>query len=88
MELALVKFNEALDIERDSYGVNHPTCARTLNEIGNLEMQLGNLDGMMECYTQALRIYKEAGLSNERVIVYGLKLWRFNVVQPEAAPVA
>jgi tetratricopeptide (TPR) repeat protein len=79
---------EALEIERECYGANHPTCARTLNEIGNIEMQLGNLEGMMKCYTKALRIYKEAGMINEPVIVYSLKLWRFNIVHPEAAPVA
>ena len=88
MELALGKFKEALEIERECYGVDHPTCARTLNEIGNIEMQLGNIDGMMKCYTNALRIYKDAGMVNERVIVYGLKLWRFNLVHPEAASVA
>jgi tetratricopeptide (TPR) repeat protein len=88
MALALAKFNEALEIERECYGANHPTCARTLNEIGNVEMQLGNLEGMMRCYTEALRIYKEAGMVNEHVIVYSLRLWRFNIVHPEAAPVA
>ena len=88
MELALTKFNEALEIERECYGANHPTCARTLNEIGNIEMRLGNLEGMMKCYTEALRIYKEKGMVDESVVVYSLKLWRFNVVHPEAAPVA
>jgi len=88
MELALIKFNEALSIERECYGANHPTCARTLNEIGNIEMQLGNLEGMMKCYIEALRIYKEAGMVDEPVIVHSLKLWRFNIVHPESAPVA
>ncbi len=87
MELALSKFNEAHKIERECYGANHPTCARTLNEIGNIEMQLGNLQGMMKCYTEALRIYKEAGMVDE-LVVYSLSLWRFNIIHPEAAPVA
>lgn len=88
MGLALEKFHEALEIERECYGANHPTCARTLNEIGNIEMQRGNLDTMMGCYTEALRIYKEAGMVDETVLVYGLRLWRFDLVHPEAAPVA
>jgi len=88
MELALSKFNEALELEHECYGANHPTCARTLNEIGNIEMRVGNLEGMMKCYTKALRIYKEAGMVDEAVIVYSLRLWRFNIVHPEAAPVA
>ena len=87
MELALSKFNEAHKIERECYGANHPTCARTLNEIGNIEMQLGNLQGMMKCYTEALRIYKEAGMVDE-LVVYSLSLWRFNIIHPDAAPVA
>mmetsp|Transcript_25838 Transcript_25838/g.70957 ORF Transcript_25838/g.70957 Transcript_25838/m.70957 type:complete len:816 (-) Transcript_25838:577-3024(-) len=88
MKRALAKFKEALEIERECYGAKHPTCARTLNEIGNIEMQLGNLDAMMECYSNALRIYKEVGMVNESVVVYGLRLWRFDVVHPEAAAAA
>ncbi len=88
MELALQKFDEALEIERQCFGPEHPTCARTLNEIGNIQLQLGNLEEMMKCYTTALRIYRDAGMHSERVVVYGLKLWRFDIVQPAAAPCA
>jgi len=88
MKLALIKFKEALEIERECYGANHPNCARTLNEIGNIELQLGNVKGMMTSLTKALRIYKEAGMFNETVVVYGLRLWRFNITHPEAAAVA
>ena len=88
MELVLIKFNEALEIECECHGGNHPPCARTLNEIGNVEMQLGNVKGMMKCYAKALRIYKEAGMVNETVVVYSLRLWRFNIAYPEAAAIA
>ncbi len=88
LELALTKFHEALAIEREYYGAKHPTCARTLNEIGNIEMQLGNLDGMMKCYAEALRIYREAKMAEESVVVHCLELWRFDMVHPGAASAA
>jgi len=88
IELALTKFNEALNIECECYGSNHPNCARTLNEIGNIEMQLGNLEAALKSYTNALRIYKSAGMMDEPVVVHNLKLWRFDIAHPKAAPAA
>lgn len=88
LELALTKFREALKIEKDCFGSDDPTCARTLNEIGNVELQLGNLPAVMECYGEAMRIYRKAGIADDRLVVYAQKLWRWELVQPPAAPVA
>ena len=80
MVLALQKFGEALVIERDCFDDDdHPTCARTLNEIGNIELQLGNREEVMRC------IYRKAGASDDRLVVYGRRLWRFELIRPEAA---
>jgi tetratricopeptide (TPR) repeat protein len=88
MELAISHFEQALSIELQCFGRNHPTCARTLNEIGNIELQRGNLPGVMRNYTEACRIYRASGLSEDQLVIYGRSLWRFELVQPNAAPVA
>ena len=88
MELALTNFHEALKIEREHFGPNHPTVARTLNEIGNLRLLEGNLSEMMKYYADALRIYRKAGVGEDQLIVYGRKLWRFELVHPPAAGAA
>ena len=86
--LAVKQFHEALVIERSHFGSKHPTCARTLNEIGNIELQRGNLEGMMACYSEALAIYREAGIRDDQLVVFGRNLWRFEVVHPRAAGAA
>lgn len=88
MELAILNFKEALKIERECFGPDHPTCARTLNEIGNIELQRGNVDEVMRCYLEALRIYRKGNVSDDHLVIYGRSLWRFEVVQPEAAGAA
>ena len=88
MDLAVANFKKALTIERECFGPDHPTCARTLNEIGNIELQRGHVDLVMECYTEALRIYRRANVSDDHLVVFGKSLWRFELVQPEAAGAA
>jgi len=88
MELAVESFREALRIESECFGNDHPTCARTLNEIGNIELQRGNVEALMECYCEAMRIYRRASVHEDHLVVYGKSLWRFEVVQPEAAGAA
>jgi len=77
-----------LTIEQAHFGKDHPTCARTLNEIGNIELQRGNITNMMRCYEEALRIYRKAGVSDDQLVIFGMKLWRFEEVQPRAAGAA
>lgn len=88
MDLAISNFKEALKIERECFGHDHPTCARTLNEIGNIELQRGNVEDVMKCYEEALRIYRKGGVSDDHLVIYGRSLWRFEVIQPEAAGAA
>jgi len=89
MALAVDSFQEALRIERECFGDDHPTCARTLNEIGNIELQRGRIDELMKCYCEALRIYRRAeNADDDLLVVYGKSLWRFDLVQPAAAGAA
>ena len=93
MELALTHMRHALKIERDCFGADHITCARTLNEIGNIEFQLGNTPQVMAAYGDALRIYRRMGDGDgeagyDSLVIYGQGLWRFELVQPCAAGAA
>jgi len=82
--MAIDHFKKALEIEQKFYGNQHPTVARTLNQIGNVELERGNIGGVMQCYVACLRIYRDAGLENQ-LNVHGGKLWRFDTVHPKAA---
>jgi hypothetical protein len=42
----------------------------------------------MESYIEALRIYRNGNVSDDHLVIYGRSLWRFEVVQPEAAGAA
>ncbi|CAJ1901356.1 unnamed protein product [Cylindrotheca closterium] len=86
--MAINHFQKALEIERKCYGNQHPTVARTLNQIGNVELARGNLSDSMECYSESLRIYRDAGLDCNQLRVHGEKLWRFETIHPKAAATA
>jgi tetratricopeptide (TPR) repeat protein len=88
MDLALGSFRMALSIERECLGVDDPTCARTLNEIGNIELQLGNVEELMTCFTEALRIYRKAGMDDNNLVIFGERLFRFEIVHPNTASAA
>ena len=87
-DLALVSFRQALSIERECLGVDDPTCARTLNEIGNIELQQGNVEELMACFTEALRIYRKAGMDDNNLVIFGERLFRFEIIHPNTASAA
>lgn len=88
MEIALQYFHRALDIEQTCFGKKHPTCARTWKEIGHIQLEMGNIDGLMEAFSRALRIHREGVIDEDSQLIYGIALWRFEVVQPVAAAAA
>jgi hypothetical protein len=88
MELALEYLYKALKIEQLCFGAIHPTCARTLNEIGHIELDLGNIMALMSSYSDALHIYIKTGIGDDHFLVSGQKLWRFDIFHPRAAAVA
>jgi tetratricopeptide (TPR) repeat protein len=88
LENALDSFTEALAIERNTLGQEDPaTVARTLNEIGNIQLARGDVIPMMEAFNEAARIFSHAGLSPNSVAVSG-QLYAFDVSCPSAAPAA
>jgi hypothetical protein len=51
-------------------------------------MQRGNVKELMDNYTQAARIYRKAGMPDDHLVVFGTDLFRFEIVQPDAAGAA
>lgn len=88
LQLAVKNLEKALRIEQRCYGANHPSCARTLNEIGNMELQGGNLEAMMNAYARALLIFRGAGMDDDNLVIIGVDLWRFSMIQPAVAAAA
>ena len=88
LDNALDSFTEALAIERNTIGQEDPaTLARTLNEIGNIQLARGDVIPMMEAFNEAARIFRRAGLSPNSVAVSG-QLYAFDIACPSAAPAA
>jgi tetratricopeptide (TPR) repeat protein len=81
-------YRVALQIDQESYCFDHQTCAEIWNEIGNIELQLGNVEEVMQCYTKALRIYMMNNQSMDELNILGLALWRFEEISRPVAPVA
>lgn len=61
--------------------------ARALNEIGNIHLARGETGPMMEAFNEASRLYEEAGLTPNNVVVSG-HLYAWNYSFPEHAPAA
>jgi tetratricopeptide (TPR) repeat protein len=87
IDKALECFNDALTIERSLLGKDDPsTIARTLTEIGNIQLEKGNTSAMMEAFNEASRTLRRAGVSTSCVSVTGLKLYAAGFAS--AAPAA
>ena len=77
VEQALHCFERVLEIETANNN-NAVARARTLNEIGNIALVRGNVKRMMECFVEALRIYRQCpGTDDSNLIVAGVELYGF-----------
>lgn len=54
-------YKEALRVERVALGNDHPDVVLTIQHIGQVLQQLGNLDGALQYYDEALQIVKKKG---------------------------
>ena len=84
---ALKYFQEALDIEkmlnRDGVSV-----AKILNLIGNIHLQEGKVEPMMESFTEASRLLERSGNSGESLVIAGYNFYGISKIHPKCAPVA
>ena len=85
---ALLYFKEALKVERKVMLEKDPlTVARTLQEIGNIQLYKGNTEEMMNVFVEAARIYQSSSMSPDNVIVESY-LYAIDLSCPRAAPAA
>lgn len=57
--MALEYFEEALKIERTKQNESLIAVAKLLNLVGNIHLQQARIGPMMECYSEASRIYRD-----------------------------
>ena len=88
IEEALKYFNEALDIEKSRSNPKHSILGRILNLLGNVYLQLGQTKKMMDCYTDASRIYDANHQSEETLVIAGYNFYGLSRTNPPSAPVA
>jgi tetratricopeptide (TPR) repeat protein len=81
-------YHVALQIIHQANEVDKHACAEIWNDIGNIELQLGNVEELMKCFTMALRFYKMIYQGDDNQLIVGLPLWRFDMISPHAASVA
>jgi hypothetical protein len=77
-----------LEIERNKRGACSTSVAKMLNLIGNIHLQLGDLKELMACYTEASRIYKKCGESQDMLVIGGHNFYGLAKLCPGCAPVA
>lgn len=88
MNRALEYYEEALAIERKLSGSNSMNVARTLNHIGNVYLQKGEVDKLMATYSEALRIYHAEGKDASDLVIAGYNFYFLSKLHPECAAVA
>jgi tetratricopeptide (TPR) repeat protein len=84
IEHALEYFSEALELERTQTG-NAVTMLKILNLIGNIYLGCGNINAMMQCYTEAARIARDNDLRNEALIISGINYYGMSKLHPSCA---
>ncbi len=76
-EEALASYQEVLKIrrERTLLSNQHPSIAKTLNNIGNVYFQMGKTEDALLNYNESLKIYRETLPSNH----YSIANTLFNI---------
>jgi tetratricopeptide (TPR) repeat protein len=86
---ALNYFTQALDIEEARQDINNvPLVAKLMNLIGNIHLQKANVAKMMECYTEASRLYFACAAESDVLIISGYNFYGLSRLHPPCAPVA
>lgn len=94
LDEALDYFSQALSIERrkaDERECDKFAVARVLNLIGNIYIQQGDIDMMMESFVEAARILESRTGSperNELLLIHGYNHYGLSKLHPPCAPVA
>ncbi|KAL9190315.1 hypothetical protein ACHAXT_007526 [Thalassiosira profunda] len=81
------EMSDEAQAEQQRSGPDPAAQARALNEIGNIHLARGESGPMMEAFNEASRLYEEAGLSPNNVVVSG-RVYAWEDSFPEHAPAA
>ena len=77
--------------ETNSAGDSNGAVVRLLNLIGNIYIQLGDIDMMMESFVEAARILERRGAEQQRpepLLIQGYNHYGLSKLHPPCAPVA
>jgi len=97
LDAALKSFEESVSILRGQADVtdratpsrsDQASIARTLNEIGNIHRSRGDIASMMEALNEASRLYSQAGLNPNNVVLNDEQFCVMDFSLPEGAPAA
>ena len=81
-------FHESLEVQRSSHDAKKATLAQTWNQIGNLHLQRGEVEQMMNAFTESLRILRATGKSESDLAISGYNFYGLSKLCPECAPIA
>jgi tetratricopeptide (TPR) repeat protein len=88
LDEAIKYFTEALDVEKAKGGEYNVSVGKLLNLIGNIHLRRANVSKMMQCYTEASRLYREGGHTNESLVIAGYNFYGLSKLHPPCAPTA
>lgn len=86
---ALDYFTQALDIAKTGQDArNNQLVGKLLNLIGNINLQCGNVEKMMERYAEASRLFRQSFTESDVLIIAGYNFYGISRLYPSCAPVA
>mmetsp|Transcript_26222 Transcript_26222/g.72356 ORF Transcript_26222/g.72356 Transcript_26222/m.72356 type:complete len:741 (-) Transcript_26222:95-2317(-) len=94
LDLGLKYFTKALEIERQrsredaTATSSHIAVGKLLNLIGNIHLQQANIADMMECYSEASRIYRDWAQPNDTLVIAGYNFYGLAKLHPPNASIA
>lgn len=82
-------FTEALSLHRSQSNGEDSISGKILNLIGNIHLQLAEVDKMMVCFIQASRTYREAHpLGHHALVILGFNWYSLSRIFPPSAAAA
>lgn len=85
LEEAASMCSEALEIASSRQKRDFASEAKLYNHLGNIYLQTGDVERMMDAYTQASRYYRKCGKSETDVIIAGYNYYGLAKLHPPSA---
>merc|ERR1712151_496790 len=88
LDNALKYFTESLELQQKMVEVDNIAIARTLNHIGNIYLQSGQIYEMINAFSEAVRKLRVEGKDETQLAISGLNLYLISKQCPSCASVA